>query len=240
MRASTALRITAFQLEGRSAFDHNDQLFDLNVGDLILVDPTRATTVLNEPGFVRHFALHLPREQLIAHLGSEPRGDLRRSGTAASRLLFQLMRDALRDSGDGSAPPEPQMQLVIFDLLAALFTPEGLKQSSRHSEKVFARVYRLIESRFAHPDLTPSVVAAEARISVRYLQKLFSARGATCGQSILSLRLDLASRLLRRRVLLKNGQPLAEIALACGFLDYAYFSRKFRDRFGHPPKRARA
>jgi AraC-like DNA-binding protein len=68
-----------------------------------------------------------------------------------------------------------------------------------------------------------------------YLQKLFSARGTTCSHFIHSLRLDRASRLLQRRALSGGETPLGEIAFACGFLDYAHFSRKFRQRFGHPP-----
>jgi AraC-like DNA-binding protein len=32
-----------------------------------------------------------------------------------------------------------------------------------------------------------------------------------------------------------TGQPLSEIAYACGFRDYAHFARKFRHRFGNPP-----
>jgi AraC-like DNA-binding protein len=42
-------------------------------------------------------------------------------------------------------------------------------------------------------------VAAEAGISLRYLQKLFTQSGSTCSGFIDSLRLDKAGRLLRRR-----------------------------------------
>ena len=38
-----------FQLTGRTAFDHNDRLLELNSSDVILVDPTRAMTVFNGP-----------------------------------------------------------------------------------------------------------------------------------------------------------------------------------------------
>jgi AraC family transcriptional activator of tynA and feaB len=34
---------------------------------------------------------------------------------------------------------------------------------------------------------------------------------------------------------LQSDQPLGDISLASGFLDYAHFSRKFRARFGHSP-----
>ncbi len=46
---------------------------------------------------------------------------------------------------------------------------------------------------------SPCDVAAEARISLRYLQKLFTMRNSTCGHFIHSLRLDHAARLLQRR-----------------------------------------
>jgi AraC-like DNA-binding protein len=78
-------------------------------------------------------------------------------------------------------------------------------------------------------------VAAEAGISLRYLQKLFTERGSTCSEFIYSLRLDHAARLLQRRALLGTSQPLSDIAYACGFSDYTHFARKFRHRFGHAP-----
>jgi AraC-like DNA-binding protein len=83
--------------------------------------------------------------------------------------------------------------------------------------------------------LAPCEVAARAGISLRYLQKLFTERGSTCSEFIYSLRLDNAGRLLRRRIALGTGQPLREIAYACGFRDYTHFVRKFRQRFGHAP-----
>jgi AraC family transcriptional activator of tynA and feaB len=223
-----------FQLTGKSAIDQGDKLLELDTGDLTLIDPTRPITVFNQPGGVRHMALHLPRRQLVSHLGFEPKGALHRGGTSANRLLLQLMVEAFRSNGASDALSEAQMQLVVFDLLAALFAPPG-ERISAHTDELFARIRRMIEANLADPELTPSAVAAEARISVRYLQKLFSARGTTCNHLIQTLRLDRASRLLQRRSLSHPGTPLGEIAFACGFLDYAHFSRKFRERFGHPP-----
>ena len=224
-----------FQVTGKSAFDHNDSFIELGAGDLILIDPTRPMTILNEKGLVHHMALLLPRRQLVSHLGFQPKGGLHRSATSANRLLLQLMVEALRDRGPSKVLPESKMQLVVYDLVAALFTPRQAEQTSTYSDRLFARICRMIEARFTDPDLIPSVVASEARISVRYLQKLFCARGTTCGHFIHSLRLDHASRLLQRRALSKSGQPLGELAFACGFLDYPHFSRRFRDRFGHSP-----
>jgi AraC family transcriptional regulator, positive regulator of tynA and feaB len=80
----------------------------------------------------------------------------------------------------------------------------------------------------ADPDFGPREVAAVAGISLRYLQKLFTAHGSTCSEFIYSLRLDHAARLLHRRASLGTSQPLSEIAYACSFRD-------LRHRFGYSP-----
>jgi len=40
--------------------------------------------------------------------------------------------------------------------------------------------------------------------------------------------------------LTKTGQPLSDIAYACGFRDYTHFARGFRKRFGAAPGSAGA
>jgi AraC-like DNA-binding protein len=177
----------------------------------------------------------MPRQRVVAHLGFKPKVPLHRGEIAPSRLLVKLMSDAFRDPGQGMTTPEPQMQIVIYDLLAALLAGTEQGMISTYTDKLFARIRAMIEARYADPELTPAAVAQEARISPRYLQKLFSARGMTCGDFIHTLRLEHASRFLRRRALSQSDVPLCEIALAAGFTDYTRFSRKFRERFGHPP-----
>jgi AraC-like DNA-binding protein len=126
------------------------------------------------------------------------------------------------------------MGLVVYDLLGALFAPPA-PLCSRYTDKLFVRVCDIIKNRFADPDISPSDVAAETGISLRYLQKLFTVRGSTCGHYISSLRLDHAAHLIKRRALMKTGQPLSDIAYACGFRDYTHFARGFRQRFGSTP-----
>ena len=94
---------------------------------------------------------------------------------------------------------------------------------------------RIIKDRFADPDFGPAEVAAEAGISLRYVQKLFTLHGSACGHFIYAVRLDHAARLIKQRALTKTEQPLSVIAYASGFRDYTHFARAFRQRFGHPP-----
>jgi AraC family transcriptional activator of tynA and feaB len=225
-----------FQLAGRSTLIQNDRITPLAVGDVALVDSTRPVTYHSENRPGRWLSLHLPRQSLVSHLGVEPEGGSGpRAETAAGRLLFRLVQEAV--SGDLSlTAAEPYMQLAIYDLVGALFAvPDNPPSISAHSDKLFKRVCAIIRARFADPDLGPSDVAAEAGISLRYLQKLFTLRGSACSHFIYAMRLDHAALLIQRRAATKTKQPLSAIAYACGFRDYTHFARAFRNRFGHPP-----
>jgi AraC family transcriptional activator of tynA and feaB len=226
-----------FQLTGRVAVVQNEEHVVLSprTGDLVLVDSARPMGIFGGQGVVEQFCLSLPRRQLVSHLGFEPRGGLSASGTLAGRLLFQLALEAVKNTGPMHLPGQMQMQFAVYDLLGALFAPPDPQLLSSHTRQLFARIRDIIKNRFADPDLSPADVAAEAGISLRYLQKLFTVQGTTCSHLIHALRLDHAARLIRRRGLVDRDQPLSQIAHASGFRDYAYFCRKFHERFGRPP-----
>ena len=225
----------AFQITGRSTVIQNDRSVTLAVGDVALIDCARPIAYVNE-GHEQWRCLQLPRQPLISHLGFEPQGGIvGRLGTHAGRLLYQLVLDAPEGENSMPASARAYMQLAVYDLLGALFAPADRTLVSFHADKLFNRICDLIRYRFADPDLGPCEVAAEMGISLRYLQKLFSAHSSTCSNFIQSVRLDRAARLIHRRESLAARQPLSEIAYACGFADYTYFARCFRRRFGHTP-----
>jgi AraC family transcriptional activator of tynA and feaB len=225
-----------FQVSGKSVMTQNDQTVQLAAGDVVLVDAARPVTYFRNDISAQWLSLRLPRRSLISHLGFEPQGgSCRRGGTPAGRLLFDLVRDADTDHGLPFSSADSYMRLAVYDLVGALFAPSDPRPISRPTGKLFARICGAIKDGFSDPDFGPVGAAAEAGISLRYLQKLFTERGSTCSEFIYSLRLDHAAHLLNRRALLGTGQPLSEIAYACGFRDYAHFARKFRHRFGYPP-----
>jgi len=223
-----------FQVAGRSVMTQNDEVARLAVGDIVLLDAARPAGCFADAS--QWLRVELPRQSLVSHLGFEPRGGLSASGaTPATRVLVDLVREADQAEGLGPSPSAPYLQLAVYDLLGALFAPSTSASVSRHGDRLFARVLDVIKDGFADPDFNPRMVAAEAGISLRYLQKVFTARGSTCSDFIYSLRLDHAARLLHRRASLRTKQPLNEIAYISGFRDYTHFARKFRCRFGHAP-----
>jgi hypothetical protein len=60
---------------------------------------------------------------------------------------------------------------VIYDLLGALFAPHDPVPASLHADKLFTRICDVVRGRFAEPEFGPCEAAAEAGISLRYLQK---------------------------------------------------------------------
>ncbi|MGX9428795.1 helix-turn-helix domain-containing protein [Bradyrhizobium sp. LeoA1S1] len=224
-----------FQVDGRSTIIQNDQAVELAVGDVAFIDSSRPVTYIND-GHEEWLSLQLPRQFLISALGFEPRGGIRgHSGTRASRLLYQLVLDAVDDEQPMPTSAANHMQLAVYDLLGAVFAPAAPAPGFLHSDRLFKRICDVIKDRFADPDVGPCEIAAEVGISLRYLQKLFTNRGRTCSGFIQSVRLDQAARAIKRGGSTKSGQPLSAIAYACGYRDYTNFARAFRQRFGHAP-----
>ncbi len=226
-----------FLTAGRMTVLQNDRVAKVSEGGCVLVDVGRPLSFDLGNTCSEYLALQLPRRPLVSHLGLEPNGGVCWGSDAlAARLLRRLVLDGVDECDVPCKADENYMQLAIGDLLGALLTSSDLLSYSSHSDKVFTRVCNIVKSQFADPEISPREVASEAGISLRYLQKLFTARGTTCSGFIQSLRLDHAARLLLRiRAMNNSGQPLSEIAYACGFQEYAYFARTFRQRFGRSP-----
>jgi AraC family transcriptional regulator, positive regulator of tynA and feaB len=222
-----------FQVAGQTEMTQIDQAAQLAVGDVALVDAARPMTYLSRFRSPQWLTLRLPRKSVRSHFGFEPQGVVSRQGTRASRVLFNLIHEA--DMEAASSPADIYMQFAVYDLVGALFALTDPRPFSRSADKLFARICGVVKDGLRDPDFGPAQVASEAGISLRYVQKLFTERGTTCGEFIYSHRLDHAAHLLYRRDSMGTGQPLSEIAYACGFRDYAHFARRFRKRFGYSP-----
>jgi AraC family transcriptional regulator, positive regulator of tynA and feaB len=225
------------QVAGRAALKHNDERVRLDPGDVTLLDAVLPSCYSSEdevqPWHI--VSLHLPRATLVSHLGFLPKGGIvGRAGSPAARLLLDLIRnpDGRAEASDAGSR---YLQWTIYDIVGALAAPMSEQVGTPGTGRLFERIRRVAERRMEDPDFGPTELAGAAGISLRYLQKLFTARGLTCSDYIYSVRLDHAARLLRRRGSLGTRQPLAEIAYVCGFRDYSHFARRFHRRFGCPP-----
>jgi AraC family transcriptional regulator, positive regulator of tynA and feaB len=104
--------------------------------------------------------------------------------------------------------------------------------NGRHSR---ARLY--IEQHLRDPDLGPRVVAAQLRVSSRYLRMIFAASRESVSTYILRRRLEECARQLadpRWR-----AHSISDIAFGWGFNSAPHFSRSFRELYGTSPREYR-
>ncbi|HLS18656.1 MAG TPA: acetamidase/formamidase family protein, partial [Paracoccaceae bacterium] len=88
------------------------------------------------------------------------------------------------------------------------------------------------------PGLTMPKVAEMARLSPRYLQRLFRLRETTFTDFVRSGRLEMARQLLLQET--GRATTIAEIGFRCGFGSVGNFTRLFRETFGMSPRDYRA
>ncbi|WP_433382342.1 helix-turn-helix domain-containing protein [Streptosporangium sp. CA-115845] len=155
-------------------------------------------------------------------------------GAVLAAHLSQLMRDA-----DGyTGADETALSGITLDLVAAtiahrLDASDALTPETRR-QVLLQRIDHFIERRLADPDLNPEVIAAAHHISLRYLHRLFQARGGpTVGARIRQARLEHCHRDLTDPRL--DSLPLHMIAARWGFGDRTHFSRLFRSAYGVSP-----
>ena len=132
----------------------------------------------------------------------------------------------------------------VIDLLCLMIEcrdqrDNGALTRERLGTSLFNRVNAYIRRNFADHALTPERAAADHRISVRYLHKIFQLHGTTFGQVLREERLRRA-HLLMTRSHHRATTNLAEVAYRCGFGSQSNFSNSYKKCFGILPRNALA
>lgn len=124
-----------------------------------------------------------------------------------------------------------QAKSVIYDILEKIASEKELM--AEHT--LFSECVRYINEHFCDPELSIETVCREKFISASGLQRAFRNRlGVSPKQYIDKLRMSRSLELLTDAFL-----SVKEIAFACGFKDEKYFSRAFKNKYGHPPSQFR-
>jgi AraC-like DNA-binding protein len=127
---------------------------------------------------------------------------------------------------DPRAAREAAVQLV-----AHLSQPVALPRARGGLAPWQMRKIELFLNKNLDRPLRVNVLAEQVMLSVSHFSHAFKESfGAAPHAYIVRLRLEQA-----RRLMLRTGDPLSQIALACGFADQAHFSRHFRRKVGDTP-----
>jgi AraC-like DNA-binding protein len=133
--------------------------------------------------------------------------------------------------------PEADAACIVAPTLA-LFAQTCLRTSGHrrpHSRELLMQQLRdYIETRLGDPRLTPTRIAADNRISLRYLHRIFSEQQLTVADWVRQQRLERCHLALSNPALAHYS--ITQIALQWGFTDAGHFGRLFRARYDISPR----
>jgi acetamidase/formamidase/AraC-like DNA-binding protein len=232
----------ALHCDGEAVLSEAGRDAPVAVGDLVY-GTAGAAAELHFASNFRQLLVRVPRGAIGARLVAPlaPRVGRLSGGSGLGRIFARLLAsiadgiDAL--DGDAIRPVEVALAEFLASSLAADRDDGVLVGATAPQTATLHRICRKIEARLADPDLALAGIAAEERLSLRYLQKLFEAAGSSFGDYVRQRRLE------RCRLDLMNPlyarESITTICFRAGFNDAAGFSRAFSERFGEPPRRYR-
>ncbi|MEU3185557.1 helix-turn-helix domain-containing protein [Streptomyces sp. NPDC006923] len=148
-------------------------------------------------------------------------------GSGAHRLAVTLLREAADDLDGLAGGNGPHLADALVSLaLSAIAGPSVAPPGQELADQVLAYCLR----RLSDPDLSAESVAAEHRISLRYLYKILEPRGIRLSAWIRSRRMERIRHDLSDPALGHRGA--AVIAAEWGVLDATHLSRALRAECG--------
>lgn len=160
-------------------------------------------------------------------------------GSPLERMMIDHVR-GLADALPGVPPGAGALALgtATTELLRALvLTAAGAGEPQPSAASLLTRTRRYVDGHLTDPGLTPERIARAHHVSVRQLYSAWARNDVSLAGHIMTGRLELARRALRAPA--ARARTVAAVAHACGFVDPAHFSRRFRAAFGVSPREFR-
>lgn len=224
-------------LSGREYMQLGEQEATLNSGDIFVWDNTQPMRFkVLEP--LHKLSLVLPLQRLKDWMPTGWRDLPRhlRGGDPGTELLAGYVRSISQiDYVQNPMRYNALIEAAIAMLVAAVPTkPSEGNHRMAQLELVKSRILR----RLRDPDLNLNDIAAECRMSLRYLHWLFEADACTPWRYVVRERLEGCRRDLVNPAFVHRS--ITEIAFSWGFSNVAHFGRKCRSAFGMTPSELRA
>lgn len=199
------------------------------------------TTIQPDPGAICSIMSAIVPAHLLRPLlpggavPTAPMSSARGHGLVARNLAASLC-EAGGGLGEGTVA---RLCALLVDSLAACIVDAGSAASALPEAggamigRRFAQISAHLDRTFHRPDMSARTLAADMRISPRYLTMILSGSGTSFPALLRARRLAEARRLLREPALAHHS--IADIAAMTGIADPAYFSKLFKAAEGRTP-----
>lgn len=154
-------------------------------------------------------------------------------GPLVFAYLARLIERAPMLNGATGAKVGQNFTDLVVSMLAELVEANPLPLTEYRSLALL-RVKDVVERHLSDPRLGPDMVAAELKLSPRYINQLLEAEDTSLARYIWQRRIERAAEQLRDPAL--RGRTISMIAFDNGFSDLSHFSKAFRLRYGASPR----
>jgi AraC-like DNA-binding protein len=228
------------ELAGRCRMLQGDRDVSLTRGQVGIIDSDRHLTLLHDRGpSLGVVSFWVPAEALRQRL--PPTFDFEAERVSDDPFVGHLIVETARTLNASvlRMPADDADSLfgVLLDLVAVSLARRGragIAEVTGFADATWLALRRAVQERLCKPGLTVAAVAAAVGISERYVHKLFERTGSTFVDYVIARRLDGAAADLRNPA--KAGQEIGAIAFDWGFSDLSHFTRRFKQKFGCPPR----
>ena len=218
--------------------------FELLKGDILIFDdsnPPIKYTVNERTHIINIFMPQVVLKSWMPRTYDKLHHTLLTPTNTSNKLLAEYLEMLAKYTTDKKNKPyvKSVVPLVMANISMLVFALSELEEQKPNSLKEaqldLAKQYMLVH--ISNSRVSPSLIANELNISVRYLHWLFKQTHETVIQFLTRKRIELAQLLLVSSS--KSTFNVTEIAFMCGFNDSTHFSRRFKQQVGISPSQFR-
>jgi AraC family transcriptional activator of tynA and feaB len=237
-RTESASVVFNFVLSGSLIAEQDGRVARLKVGDGALCDADRPYKLVSSEAF-EIASIRIPRQSVasrVGHLHRLSAYNFSERGELAPMVFAYLSRlvDRAPNLGGSAGLKVSQNFTELLIAMVAEFAESACLPLSEYRGLALMRVKDAVERNLSCTDLVPATIAAELKLSPRYINQLLEAEGTSLSRYIWGRRLERAAEQLRDPGL--RGRAVSQIAMDNGFNDLSHFSKAFRGRFDLSPR----
>ena len=218
--------------------------FDLQKGDILIFDDSNPPIkyIVNETTHIINiFMPQVVLKSWMPRKYDKLHHTLLKPTDSSNKLLAEYLEMLAKYTTDQKNKPYTKsvVPLIMANISMLVFALSELEEKEPNTLKEaqldLAKQYMLVH--ISNSRVSPTRVANELDISVRYLHWLFKQTNETVIQFLTRKRIELAQLLLVSSS--KSTFNVTEIAFMCGFNDSTHFSRRFKQQVGISPSQFR-